>query len=282
MAAMQSVRSRSWLGAVTFFATISALPATGVVQHPAELLPLWPDAPAIEEFLRDARITSRERLGTGITNPQKLTLERDGVVRHAVYKEVDQDYDSWRYEVAAYELDKLLALGRVPPTVPRSVRGYRGAVQLWVDGQTLSKVTTPPADIEAWRVEVSVLWLFDDLVANIDRHLNNAVITSDFRMAFIDNSKSFQDSATLVNDLNRGAKGTHARYWFVGPATGGPPFPTRYPPALVERLRTVTDQELRKAVGSYLRGGRTGRLLERRRLILGRLEGIIGARPAGR
>jgi hypothetical protein len=69
----------------------------------------WPDGEAIERFLREAKITERKKLGEGITNPEKVTLELDGVVRNAIFKKVDKDHDSWRNEVAAYELDKVLA-----------------------------------------------------------------------------------------------------------------------------------------------------------------------------
>jgi hypothetical protein len=33
-----------------------------------------------------------------------VTLELDGVVRNAIFKKVDKDHDSWRREVADYEL----------------------------------------------------------------------------------------------------------------------------------------------------------------------------------
>ena len=43
--------------------------------------------------------------------------------RHAVFKKIDETLDNGRNEVAAYELDKLLGIGMVPPTVERSVGG---------------------------------------------------------------------------------------------------------------------------------------------------------------
>src|SRR5262245_43413653 len=41
---------------------------------------------------------------------------------------------SYKAEIAAYELDKLLKMDMVPPTVERQLQGTKGAGQQWVDG----------------------------------------------------------------------------------------------------------------------------------------------------
>ena len=76
-----------------------------------------------EEALRTAEIVRAKDLGTGITNPIKLYLKQGDVEFKAVFKSVEKrifgithlkkssevDFkDSWMFEVAAYELDKLL------------------------------------------------------------------------------------------------------------------------------------------------------------------------------
>ena len=38
-----------------------------------------------------------------------------------------------RAQIAAYELDKLLKMDMVPPTVERQVQGITGAATLWVE-----------------------------------------------------------------------------------------------------------------------------------------------------
>jgi hypothetical protein len=241
---------------------------------------LWPDAAAIETYLREAKVTARKAIGTGVTRPDKVTLELDGVVRSAVFKRPEKPHDHWRYELGAYALDKLLELGHVPPTVERSLRGEPGCLQLWVDGVTMVAQTEPPPDLDAWREQVSVMWLFDDLAGNIDRHLNNAIITPQFGLAFIDNSRSFSDKTVLINDLNRRATGTQARYWFEVLSEARPRFPVTYPPRVVERLRTVTDKEIQQAIGRYVPPQRVRALLERRKSIVGRLEEIQPVRVA--
>ena len=156
--------------------------------------PLWPDREEIEHFLKKAKVTERKKIGTGVTNPEKVTLELDGAVRHAIFKKVDEPFDNWRNELAAYELDKLLGIGMVPPTVERSVGGRAGCLQLWVTGSTMDTSEIRLPDVERWRDQVSVMWLFDDLIANVDRHLNNAMVSPEYRLMLIDHSRSFRDN----------------------------------------------------------------------------------------
>jgi hypothetical protein len=232
----------------------------------------WPDREEIERFLREAKVTERRKIGEGITNPEKVTLELDGVVRNAILKKVDKDHDSWRNEVAAYELDKLLGLGMVPPTVPRSIKGRKGCLQLWVTGTVMSKYEGEFEDIEKWRTQVSVMWLFDDLIANIDRHLNNAMVSPEGNLILIDNSKTFRYQKTLLNDLNASGTGTHAKFWNVAYDAARERYETRYPASFVERLRRVGDKEIEKAIKPYVWGHNRELVLERRKLILRRLD----------
>ena len=241
--------------------------------HAQEFPAAWPDATELESFLKEAKVTERRKLGTGITNPDKLTLEMDGVVRHAVFKNVDGDFDSWRAEVAAYEMDKLLGLGMVPPTVERKVRGAMGCAQLWVEGRTLEKFTGTPHDLDAWRRQVSLMWLFDDLVGNIDRHVNNVIVTEDFRLALIDNSKTFRGGRELLNDLNRsGSSGTRAAYWQVPFDKNTEEYPTRYRAAVIDKIRSLTGKEVKATIGRYIRSYDRSLIFYRRELVLEQLE----------
>jgi len=40
-------------------------------------------------------------------------------------------------------------------------------------------------DIERWHDQVSVMWLFDDLIGNVDRRLNNAMVSPGHRLRLI-------------------------------------------------------------------------------------------------
>ena len=228
-------------------------------------------SPELEAFLAKAKVVSREDIGTGITKPEKVTLELRGETHQAVFKTVDQESDSWRYEVAAYRMDRLLDIGMVPPTVARSLKGRKGCLQLWVEGATLADYEGIPPDMDLWHQQISVMWLFDDLIANIDRHLNNAVVSPHSRLQLIDNSKTFRYHDSLLNNLNGNPSGTSAQYWLVDFETTPAPYPTSYPPELLERLRSVSEKELIQAMGSLIPGPQRRRLLLRRELILDRL-----------
>ena len=43
----------------------------------------------------------------------------------------DGYWESYKSEIAAYELDKLLGLGMIPPTVEKRVKGELGAAVMW-------------------------------------------------------------------------------------------------------------------------------------------------------
>ncbi len=129
-------------------------------------------------------------------------------------------------------------------------------------------------DIEKWRDQVSVMWLFDDLIANVDRHLNNAMASPGHRLMLIDHSRSFRDNEELRNDLNAKVDGTNARLWGVEPDGKLERFPTRYPRSLIERLRSLTDKEIKDAIDRYVWGWSQKLVLDRRKRILERVESM--------
>lgn len=61
-------------------------------------------------------------------------LEKDGVVRYGWWKNVEgrpKGYlDEWKWEIAAYRLDKLLELNMILPYVEKRFQGDRGVVSL--------------------------------------------------------------------------------------------------------------------------------------------------------
>ena len=257
-----------------YFAFLFLVFVLAPMAHGQEFPPLWPNAQEIEEFLKEAKVVDRKELGTGVTNPEKVTLEWKGETRYAVFKNIDKEHDTYRGEVAAYELDKLLQLGMVPPTVARRIGGRKGCLQFWVTGTTMDKLEGIPGSAESWRRQVSMMWFFDDLIANIDRHLNNAMVTPEHRLVLIDNSKTFRSYRKLLNDLNGNGIGTHAKFWGVPYDADRVRWPTSYRPDVVERLRSVSDKEIKSVIKKYIRGYNQKLVLKRRGLILARLDGM--------
>ncbi len=99
----------------------------------------WAQGPAltVEEkraFLRSAEVVGAEQTSKGVTQPWRLTLS-DGTLTHdAGFQSVDQQkdrqrlgnkeelnfVDSYRYNIAAYELAELVGLGDMVPVDGRA------------------------------------------------------------------------------------------------------------------------------------------------------------------
>jgi hypothetical protein len=171
-----------------------------------------------EEFLRTARVVAREGIGKGITRPEKLTLTDDKQTLHGTWKTIDVhkpgqqrmergwefDFrDSWKSEVAAYELDKILGLNLVPPTVERRIEGRGGSLQLWVE-QALTederaKRKLEPPHLPRWNNQLHNVRLLHQLTYNTDfQNVRNVLIDTGFRVYAIDNSRAFRIQTTLM------------------------------------------------------------------------------------
>ncbi len=222
--------------------------------------------PAAEQFLAKARIVKVEDLGSGITRPQKVTLELDGVQRFGVFKSIDESkqgvtqfagggaeidfQDSWQTEVAAYHVDKIIGLGLVPATVERRVGRDVGSLQWFVESMMTEaervQTRVAPPEAEAWNRLMFKVRLFDQLIANVDRHLKNMLVTKAFDVRLIDHSRSFR--------VNRELK--------------KPEDLTRFSRSLLDGMQRLESRDLRAKVGRWLTNAQIERLLQRRDAIL--------------
>jgi len=230
-----------------------------------------------EEFLRTAKVIGEEqRTGSGsVTNPWVLTMDKDGVTRRALWKNVlgrpKGFIDSWKYEIAAYEMDKLLGLNMVPPTVEIRFREERGSCQLWEDSmmnlleKTERKVATPLGlKTVKWNKCIYLQRAFDNLIANEDRHQQNVLITKDWGMILIDHSRSFRSSGKFTKDLIYTEK--HRE---------GPKLMSLLPRAFVENVKTLTFEVIKGAVGEYLTDEEINAVLIRKDLVLKEIDRLI-------
>ncbi len=201
-------------------AATSALPPRVLATPAGDPIPLA-DLDEIAAFLRSARVISRTPLERGKSGAERLELERDGLVLRAVFHSIDQRpetnprnpfrlqdgskwlyfRDSYRSQVAAYELSRVMGLDNVPPAVIREVEGVEGSVALWVEGGV---------DLEVWRQSESAnpgsfYWhqqlhdmrVFDRLIHNTDRNTGNIFWTPDLHFWLIDHSRSFARDPAL-------------------------------------------------------------------------------------
>jgi hypothetical protein len=148
----------------------------------------------------------------GITSPYRLTLT-DGTITHdAGFNYIDQSKtqekffdghteinfkDSYKYDIAAYELTKLLGLSdMMPVTVERKWDNKWGAISWWIptkmdEATRLNKKIVPP-DPDAWNKQMYKKRIFAELVYDTDINVTNVLITEDWRLYMIDFTRAFR------------------------------------------------------------------------------------------
>lgn len=210
-AAKQDPAAKAGSGGARSLRPGEALPPLRIWFGPdGNVLPFKSDE-EILEFLRTAEVKSMKRVGEGITHPYKAVLEKDGLVMHAIFRDVDEEKDqakmadgkrelffrdSYIFEIAAYRLSKMLALDNVPPAVRRKVNGMNGSLQIWVENAFTEtkrqKDKIKPADVIQWNYQVQTMHLFDALVYNIDRNMGNVLIDKNWKLWMIDHTRAFR------------------------------------------------------------------------------------------
>ena len=244
---------------------------TPVPESKEELRPVvaqgMPDA-ALETFLKTAEVIKVEDIGTGITRPKRVTLQKDGLTRRAAFKYVDETFDStvrvagrlemqfndrYIYDIAAYRIDRLLDLDMVPVAVERTVDGTAGAAQDWIEnaideGRRVTE-KLEPYDRESFKRQTQMMRVFDALIYNADRNQGNILYTpGDWKLHLIDHTRAFRL------------------------ATGRPPglvdVPLVIEPDLRARLAALNEERLKEALGGMLSNAQIGAILKRRDKLL--------------
>jgi hypothetical protein len=164
----------------------------------------------IETYMRNAEIVRIESVPIGVSRPMRAYFPAGGRVESASFKALPPavhqgHWDSYKAEIAAYELDKLLSLRMVPPSVERRVDGKLGALILWLSPTRMWKdvdKTLQPTDRE-WRDQVNRMRMFDNLICNRDRNLGNLLIDASWNLYLIDHSRAFITSNDLPARMSR-------------------------------------------------------------------------------
>ncbi|MGD9347396.1 MAG: hypothetical protein PVH84_16140 [Candidatus Aminicenantes bacterium] len=223
-----------------------------------------------ETFLQEAEIISSSKdfpEREAVTEPWTLVLEKDGVTRRAIWKNPEGRLkgflDSWKCEIAAYRLDKLLRLNMVSPTVEKRFQGNKGSCQLMVENVIMlrtkkdEKIKTPSYRIEPLNRATYLQRAWDNLIANEDRNWGDILYTEDWRMILIDHSRAFRSSKKFKKALI-----------FDEKSKGGPKLMKKLPNAFVEKLRALNFEVIREAAGEYLTDKEMEAVLVRRDLII--------------
>jgi hypothetical protein len=237
------------------------------------------DGPAtveeIEAFMRKARVVRSRGLNTGVTRPVRLTLTDGATTHDAVFQGIDEKrnvfvptrgraemnfVDSWRYNVAAWRISRLLGLdGMMPVTIEYTYRGRRGALSWWLESimderERREKDIKPPNPL-AWNQDIYRMRIFTALVHDTDRNLGNMLISPDWRMLMVDFTRAFRLHAEInsaeIHQCDR---------------------------RLFERLEALAPAAVRDAVGDYLTPSEVSAVMKRRDMLVDHVRGLIAAR----
>jgi len=215
----------------------------------------------METFLLKARITDKRDAGAGVTGSLRVTLSDGKLTHDAHVQSIDvakpvfeagqhtelNFKDTYRFNIAAYRLARLLEISTVPMSVERDVNGKTSAVTWWVDDvqmnekDRLSKQTMGPNPLRTSN-QIQLMHIWDELIQNRDRNMGNILWTSDWTMWMIDHTRAFR----LNKDLMK------------------PEDLTRCDRSFLARLKALTDGSIEKAVGDSLLKGERQAVLERR------------------
>jgi hypothetical protein len=225
-----------------------------------------------EVFLRDAHLTRARTLGTGITASRRATLTHGDLTHDAhiqtvnIYRPVFEagrsteiDFrDTYRYNIAAYRLARVIGLTNVPASIERTFERSPAAYTWWVDdvmmdeGDRASAGDSGPDPVR-FRQQVQVMHVFDELIQNRDRNHGNVLWTSDWTLWMIDHTRAFRTGRDLLR----------------------PERLVQCDRALLQQLRELTSEGLREMMGRILNRRELDAVLARRALIVARYDARI-------
>jgi hypothetical protein len=170
-----------------------------------------------KQFLLQAKVINSRHTSKGVTSPWRLTLSDGKLTHDASFQSIDETKmnvevqgrneptfrDSYHFNIAAYELAKLLGIGDMMPVyVERRWHGDIGSLSWWVpskmDEQEREKEKIQPPDPNAWNKQMNKMWVFSELVYDTDRNETNMLITEDWKLWMIDFTRAFRPYPDLL------------------------------------------------------------------------------------
>lgn len=227
------------------------------------------------DFLRSAEVVGKpEKFDpVAITSPLRVRLTDGKNTFRAVFKdentlypnfrygdgrEVERATDSYKHEIAAFELDLLMGLDLVPPCVERKIGSRRGSLCLWAENSRPEderrEEGLEPPDPEQFKGQMREIRLFQQLIADLDySNIRNLVVDDNFRVYKVDSSMAFDDDPALFAELNS----SHLSRRFL------------------EALEALDKDEVTKKLNQWLLKAQTKTLWARRDKILKRADKLI-------
>jgi len=261
-----STRALAICGLLWFAAAPLAQPPQAT---PAASVRTWLGHEAqIEAQLKSAEVTTIEHIGTGVTHPQRAYLKPSVPVESAVWKVLPPGkrggyWESYKSEIAAYELDKLLQLNMVPPTVEREYKNDKGAAVMWASPTRSFKEfggkgapDAPPIYAAAWAKQIAQAKMFDNLINNLDPNLGNWLVDPSWNLILIDHTRAFTGGTTMIHQM------------------------THIDPDLWARMRALDEPTIQSTLGKWLVRGGAKTLIQRRDKMQQIIDALVKAQGA--
>ncbi|MBI4478977.1 MAG: hypothetical protein HY651_03040 [Acidobacteria bacterium] len=188
----------------------------------SEITPTKLSREEMEEFLQTAKLLSSKPSSKGITGTQRATLSDGHLTHDAHIMTIDESKsqftgangvtelnfrDTYKFNIAAYRLDKIMDLRMIPATVERKFQGNSAAFDWFIDDVLMDEQERVKKNVEApnvddWNRQMFIVRTFDQLIFNTDRNLGNLLITKDWKIWMIDHGRAFRMMKTLRNPKN--------------------------------------------------------------------------------
>lgn len=210
----------------------------------------------IEEFLRTAKVEKVADIPIGVTRPRRAYVAAGGPAASFAWKALRPSmqngyFESYKSEIAAYEIDKMLGLNMVPVVVERVVNNDTGAAVLWLEGVRSWETVLPLPKPPAWNQELARMKMFDDLIGNSDRNKGNLLVDSEWHLFLIDHSRAFVSEPRLPQELQTVDK----RLW--------------------EAMLALDEPSLKSAVGRWLDSRQLQAVLRRRDAMKKKIDALV-------
>jgi hypothetical protein len=213
----------------------------------------------IDEYLRTAECVTLE----SDRRPVRCVLRPGGPVARMAWMPLPPGiyrgfFTSYKTAIAAYELDKLLKMDMVAPSVERQLQGITGAATLWVEKVDVWKGDAPPGEANrvAWEKQVARMTMFDVLIGNRDRNQDTALRDGAWNLILLDHTRAFGLTTELSPQLSRIEKDS----W--------------------DRVLGLTRKELDTKLGPWLDEKQISAILDRRERMKAAIDALIADKGA--
>ena len=212
-----------------------------------------------EAYLREAPIDHFDDVPVGVTHPKRAYLKAGGLVASIAWKVLPPGrpsgyWESYKSEIAAYELDKVLGMGMVPVAVEKRWNHEIAAAILWLSPIHPWKEMEPRPKPAKWVRQVARMKMFDNFICNKDRNAGNLLVDDDWNLFLIDHSRAF------ITDKDMAVKMEHVDR------------------ELWDRIQALDEPQLSAALGKWLERGSLRAMLARRDRMKIEIDKLIAAK----